>query len=902
MATLSDIRSVRKERKTQTQQALNPDFSKFNVFPSSEEAQQREGIARKTLKNLNLGLARILGVPHALAEGVGMISDAITSPFFGESDVDTNPFPTGEEIQDAMAKFGMTFPAGEQPEDVVSRTIQNVGSTAPFFGMKSFQTGASLLREGMASIGAALGGKIGEHTEFGQKHPILSRALGELFGGVGTVGGVEFLKRGGTHGVAAKGIGKTRGLIEKGIDPTKRASKQTRDVIATSGSKPGISNVEMARARFQKTAEMFHPRAAEKIVQQRNVRLADLKKRFALTGNADDARAFLEAKREVLKSKASNALDAIKRISDPAIVSEKGKAILVEALGDWRKAETRIWKSVDSSIKINGAFLERMYMKLFREITEGGKFNVSGFVRQKMGSVIRNKQTKRLEMVGGELFNRSKRQASARAIHQFYSELGDEWARLARQAGSTKARRIVVKLREAALKDLDAAAGVKAKEGLRTTEFLAPQTSAADKSAKTLRDATQIGSNYRKAIAFSKELNNKFTKGNIGKVLGFARGETPSARRTIDVILGTDSEEAVRSINQALKASPKIKTHIENFLSERFAFATGIDQTGKINARNAHKFLKDNEPVLNRFFPELKKKMLNATKTQSSVDEFLGVRKISEYSPLVRDRAAAAIYLGADPGEEMRTILSTRGIERTQSLKALVKATKEDANGNAFRGLQTSFTNELLRYSSNEQGLIKGTSMLARLKDLRKAITSSNLFNNKEIERIKAIAIEFRKIEDEILAAPLHGGMINDLVARWIGIPARVLALKATSLINPGTNAGASLQIAHTTSKETQNFLSFLTNDEARNILIASTTDDELWKSLVRSAKELGQEEVIWRRIISKVKDLSLKMPEVPAAALAPAAATTAEEIASPTARDQERMQRVERLINRLGL
>ena len=57
------------------------------------------------------------------------------------------------------------------------------------------------------------------------------------------------------------------------------------------------------------------------------------------------------------------------------------------------------------------------------------------------------------------------------------------------------------------------------------------------------------------------------------------------------------------------------------------------------------------------FFPELKNTFEEAISSQRSVDDFLGVGQVSELSPLAKEKSAAALFLGGDPGEEIGRII-----------------------------------------------------------------------------------------------------------------------------------------------------------------------------------------------------------------------------------------------------
>ena len=847
------------------------------------------------LRNFNLGLARLAGIPNAVFEGVNFLSQALPSAVGLGRAQPVNPFPTGTDIQRFMSEQGMTFPVGEEPQTIAARTFQNLGAGAPFLPLLGLTAGAAIGTELLASIGGATGGKILEETSFGQKHPELARALGELAGGIGGgVGGVAALRlarRGGVSGIAAT---EGRQEVRRFFDPRKRATKRIKDIEPE--LKLAITDIQAARktpegrflvpaqaagtkglARLGKTVERDVPESAGILVRKRVEAIKALQKQFVKTGDVTDARNLLQAKMNQNLDEASVALRRIDTATDPAAISTTVENKLRQSLDDAREAETRVWSSLRSDKRTGGTNIIEVYKRELNNLTEGADpKEIVPFIRTKLGRI--NKEGK---LVGGKLFSevkgkpkvllfdaqgrpiekiaKGKVTAEAKALHQFYSVLGRKVQELSIQRGQANKIRILKDLRNAALEDLDAAS---------------------------------VGGDFRDAIQFSRELNERFTRGAIGRVLGFERGDTPSISRALEEIVGTGGLKGKEAIQQALNASPSTKKDIEDFLRARFVLQAKNNVDDKINVIKGRNFLDKDKGfgVVLDEFPELKRELELAVKTQRSVDDFAGVADVSRVSPLARERAAAGMFLRSDPGTEMATLLGSKNINRTNFLTDLVKETKKDASGDAFRGLQNAFSQELYKQATNpaDEFVISGSKILNRLNELQQTAIKSGLFTSKEFSNLRRIGVVFKRIELELKAVALEG-VINDLPSKLILRPVQVLAARAGGRFSQAS-MGGSLQTANIFSTEARQMVERLTNDRARNMLVQAVFDNDLMLDLLKDASKLSvkEQDKLFSRILDKMQTLIPGIPRIPITAGAPAAASAAASV--------ERQQKRERI------
>lgn len=880
MVTLNEIRQIKEERRFE------------GLSPAGKVVDE----SRFVLKNLNTGLARMAGIPSTMIDATNYLSEALPNLIFGKrKEPLPNSVPTGREIQKYMSDVGMAYEPGKEPDSVVARTYQNLGAGAPFlplFGM----TAPIIVSEMLSSVGGATGGKALQATVWGQKHPELARALGELSGGLtGGVAGI-YATKGGLPGAVIKEGKKD---IAPVFNAERRAAKRARSVITEDPEAvrreiarvrsteegglltPGQASSSTGLARLTRTVEEEVPAAAEKMTAIRAATTKTLEKKFLKSGDINDTRVFLDRKMKQYVEDAEVALSKLDKGTDPVVVSTIVENKLRLALSEARTAESNVWQNLSEDVRVAGANIRSVYKKELNNLTEGGDpGEIVGFIRTKLGRI-----DKKGNLVGGKLFGvkeagKSKlvdlhgkpivssdvpkpRTADAKAVHQFYSVLGRKIQELSIQRGQTNKIRILKDLRAAALKDLDVA---------------------------------DIGDEYKSAIKFSKDLNEKFTKGAIGKVLGFERGDAPTAARALEEIIGTGGQKGLESIQQSLKASPKTKQDIEEFLRSRFVIMAKNEKNNRINVNNGRMFVKKFENILDGLFPKLKTELNDAIAKQTDVDEIAGVSKISDITPLARQRAAAGVFLGADPGEEMAKIINSKNVARTENLTELVQMASKDSTGRALKGLQNGFGNEIINYAKNaDETVISGVKILSKLKSFEKAVIRSGLFNKGEYDRFKRIGDAYKRVEMELGAKALKGGVISDLPSKLLSLPLRMLAARTGGKIGK-ESAGGSLQMAQMLSAESKAFTFGLTNDKAQRLIIAAIFDPKLMDDLLKNAAAMNPNErlKLFENILNKGKSLASGFGRVPVTATAPAAASASESV--------QLEQRRERLIELLRL
>ena len=157
-----------------------------------------------------------------------------------------------------------------------------------------------------------------------------------------------------------------------------------------------------------------------------------------------------------------------------------------------------------------------------------------------------------------------------------------ETARQARQASQNNKARIAEELRASILEDMGRAKG----------------------SAKSSVDA---------ARAYSKDLNERFTQGTIGKILGGARGSIGiDPELTLGAGVGQGGIKgnlAARDVARALNEDVSQLGAVQEFIKRRFLDAALED--GKINPTKARNYI-DSNPELMETYPHLRDQFMSA--------------------------------------------------------------------------------------------------------------------------------------------------------------------------------------------------------------------------------------------------------------------------------------------------
>lgn len=206
------------------------------------------------------------------------------------------------------------------------------------------------------------------------------------------------------------------------------------------------------------------------------------------------------------------------------------------------------------------------------------------------------------------------------------------------------------------------------------------------------------------AVAFSRELNQRFNQGDVARILRRDRtgAESIDPSKTLTATLGAGKQKntvAYDRILQAVSGKPEVQQAMEEFL--RFNFFRGQE----FNARDAQNFLISNQDLMNRM-PAFRSEIQNAIRTNNTESLLRSRREGRPFLSPKQNKAIIYIEQGAE--DAFNKVLSSRTTAR--DMRSLMIMAGRDTTGEATAGLKTSFADFLLNKSTSNISLPNGTT------------------------------------------------------------------------------------------------------------------------------------------------------------------------------------------------
>lgn len=337
------------------------------------------------------------------------------------------------------------------------------------------------------------------------------------------------------------------------------------------------------------------------------------------------------------------------------------------------------------------------------------------------------------------------------------------------------------------------------------------------------------------ATSFSRDLNDRFTRGPVGALLKAERagGVKTDPGLTLETTVGKRGPRAKVETDALLRAVERhgdeavMREHIEGFLIDDFR--RQAVREGRVDPQAAQRWLDDNQDVLGRF-PELQRE-INATRTAggSLVDaERLVDPKLSR----------AAIFINAPPGQEIKRILRTA--EPKKAMQELVRLARQDRKGLAEQGLKAGFFEHILQESSigtldvNDLPFVSGAQMTRVFQRDEIIEGAKGLLTRKEINRLNKVR-ETAVLLDRVRKSGRPAeGIIGDQPNMLFGILGRIGGAQLGRVIARQTGGGT-VQTPGILSAQVQKLLLAGVQDPAKRLLTDALTSetDELFRAML---------------------------------------------------------------------
>lgn len=793
---------------------------------------------------LNQGIASSLGAPVDLVNaGLGAIGLPVSEePFLGSRSIGrgmgsigarvAEPGAQPENLMDYVGR-GMGGAAGALPlgaglvglaSNSASPVAQGVSQSLsqPFVNTPA----RALIAESLAGAGAGTGEAIANQIAPGSAGAQLTGALaGGVIGGMGPMlasRGVQStpvlgtaLRMGAAEiapfteaGAMQRARGRMSGLVED-----RDAALRNLDQESIGGLSPAARTGDRRLMGLEQTIRRDYPEIDLSMRQAETESAARLRDEFSapargqtpeaarsyaterlgrIVGQMDEriAQAEQNAQRRIA------ALEPSRQQADASLVVREE---LESALASARKQENELWSAVPRDAMVPTVSAKQRYRAIVEDMPSAQRDDLPSKARDF------------LEEGGNQTFGS---QESVREMHGLYSALRQE-ARNAR-AGDTPSRnkaRIADDLADALLDDMNTVSGASVP--------------------------------LREALDFSRQVNERFRQGSVGRALGNERtgGDRVSDIQTLDRTIGRGGRAGAVGYDEVARAlqgnGSQSSQAMDDYVRGRFADAAIRD--GSLRTGPAQSFQNSNADLLSRM-PDTQQRIADALLADST-SRRVGATMRGRQSAVER-RSAASTLIGARPGEEMQTIL--RSANPQETARQLMRQARNDPSGAAQAGLKDVVLGDLIiggrtgNFDEAGQALVSGRNIQSRLDDPRYNAVATEILTPQEIERTNRIAQEFSNMEMMARRGAEAGPIMGDQPNSIISYLARSLAARQGAQMGRG---GASLQTAQMASKRMQRILEGLTNNRAEELLVRSAQDEDLYRLLLSEGTTMTRQQ-----------------------------------------------------------
>ena len=805
-------------------------------------------------------------VNKAIAEFAGAPVD-LTSALLNKVGIPTGEVPFGgsESIKRGMEAIGIDIPERE-PEKFQERLGQVTGEFASF-GLP-FLKGAQALSkakgtagrvgqavfqdvvdrpikaaaiESVAVPGVALAREISEQKGFGQGAQITAEVVGGLAPSVaaqrllavpmaatrlGIAGVVPFTNKGAMARAA-------RRAQELTVDPQKSA----KDIEALKGTdlSPSARTEDPGLMDLEQTVLRESPAERTRVSIRRSEATEKLANSIRKSGNVRNARRFAQQKLERLK----NALDVrLEKAGD-----EAGEALaalgspdriqasiavrnsLESALNDARVQEDQLWSAVDTTIRgrVDGTI--KRYKDLKAGLSSAQSDDMPASAARLIGPSAKRKPKKGARA--------RVKKTTVQELYGLYRKLGEE-AVEARAAGKFNKARIAQELRTSILDDLN--------------KFSA---------------SGEVGDSLKLARDFSAELNKKFTKGAVGRILRSSREgiEAVAPEMTLRASIGMGDIPAKLATKQIVEAADDatVLEGIGDFLKASFIREAVDPTTGRVVPGRAKTFINKYKEVLGELSPSVMDQLQAA---RSSEDVLRRVTSRDEAMRTTFNRPAVssiAKLLKAPADEEIIKILNSG--DPVDTMKKIVNLAKKDSTGKSIEGLRAAFADYLIDSVTSPSTLdvrgkpsINGIKLRNILFDDKINDTMRLMYSSREMADITSAAKKMAAIQKVANTKPTLDAVITDAPGFIFEKLAMIIGARVG--VKTAGSTGGQIQAAQMGSQAARKWINGLFADKAKQFLADAIQDPELMKALLtyKNAKvSKSQDRVLRNYMLSSI-------------------------------------------------
>lgn len=365
------------------------------------------------------------------------------------------------------------------------------------------------------------------------------------------------------------------------------------------------------------------------------------------------------------------------------------------------------------------------------------------------------------------------------------------------------------------------------------------------------------------ATTFSVDFNDRFTRGEIGRLLGAERAGGPAVAPglTLETTVGARgprAREATDALLEAVRRSgdeEAMRGHIQDFLMDDFRRAAV--KGGRVDTKAAERYLRDNQDVLARF-PETRRAM---ERSRVAGEELTEAERMT--NPKI---SRAAVFIKAPPGEEIERVIATA--RPAEAMEELLEMARRDPTGHAVEGLKAAFMDFLKRRSELTSGLdvedrpfVSGARLSRLLDDPEVLDAMKGLFKREELRRISKVKQTAIQLDRARAARGADEGIIGDAPGVVVSMMGRILSAQFGRVI-AGQTGGGTVQTPGIMASQAQKILQSGVKDPASRLLTDAIRDEKLFKSLLLPMNTLENQRKVRTRLNAWVLDVLREQQE----------------------------------------
>lgn len=347
------------------------------------------------------------------------------------------------------------------------------------------------------------------------------------------------------------------------------------------------------------------------------------------------------------------------------------------------------------------------------------------------------------------------------------------------------------------------------------------------------------------ARQFSVDLNERFTRGVVGRALGFDRSGTEMVdpAMTLESLIGAGSSPARAERGRGLMEAVELKLRGEGtagnpqemrqvmseFLLDEFR--RQAIPNGEFSPRRARTYLTQRQDLL-EMFPEVRQGVERAI--QAGDAAAAGVRR---YSP---SQSAVGIVLGAPPGKEARRLFNSP--EGATAARATMDMLAD--NPQATLGFQQGVIDELLRDVFSVD-VIRGRALGRKMDDPNVRRVLDQVLTDEQRGRLRQLRATAERLDAVREARPRDAIVLEETMLGEFA--RRFSAAGAARAIGQRAGVGGTVQIPQAAVKLSERLLDAGLDPARTLIRKAVLEDDELLKELLSRRTSLSRDDKAWQ-------------------------------------------------------